>query len=135
MLDWIESTTLAVAVRDSLAATALLSGLHAASMVLATGAALVRGLHWNNRAQTRAVRVGVLLSVISGALLVAPRAAAAVANNLFRAKMLVLAAAVATDWMLFSSNADRQTAMPLRMLAALLLVAVAALGCAFILLE
>ena len=129
---WLESTTLAVAVRDSLTATALLSGLHLVGMVLATGAAIVRGLHWNDRALSRAVRSGLALSVMTGALLFAPRASGAVENTFFRWKMLVLATAVVAE-VLLSRRSGAPTAAP--RLASLLWVAVAGLGCAYILLE
>lgn len=131
---WLESTPLAVAVRDSLTATALLSGLHLVGMVLATGAAIVRGLHWNDRALSRAVRGGLALSVTTGALLFAPRATGAVENTFFQWKMLVLATAVAAEIVLSRRRSGAPAAAP-RVAATLLWVAVACLGCAYILLE
>jgi hypothetical protein len=131
---WLESTTVAVAVRDSLTATALLSGLHLVGMVLATGAAIVRGVHWNDRALSRAVGVGLSISVTTGALLFLPRAAGAIENTFFRWKMLVLGAAVVGEFILSRRRSGATPAAP-RLAATVLWAAVACLGCAYILLE
>lgn len=136
LLEWIETTQLATAVRNSLVATSFLSGLHIVGMVLASGAALVRGLHWHDPSLTRAVRTGLLVSVISGALLVAPRISGAAYNGIFIAKMLTLMAAIAADrWFYRSRPGQKPPARVPRTLSALMWVGVAALGCAFILIE
>ncbi len=134
---WIESTSLAGTVRDSLVLTALLSGLHVLGMTLLAGAALVRGLRWTDRGVTRGVRWGLAMSVVTGALLVAPRMSSAVENGFFEAKMLLIAAAVLFEWSVFgrASSADPVPAVLSRRLSIALWVAVACLGCAYILLE
>ena len=168
MWTWIESTGLAVSIRDSLLATALLSGVHIVGMALTTGASLVTALRLTGLAfrdftpadvvtmAARAVTAGLALSVGSGLLLVAPRAASAVDNSYFLAKMIALLAATAFHLAVLRpalrqprtgredgsrapasapgpSGAGSRTGVGAASFA--LWFTVAALGCAFILLE
>jgi len=93
-------------VRDSLMLTGALSAVHLVGFTLTTGGALVANLNLLGvlfpgrramevtRPATRGIALGLLISVVTGALLFAPRATAASVNGIFQTKMLLLAAAV-----------------------------------------
>ena len=103
---WLEGTRVALSVRDSLTLTAGLSAVHLLGFTLTTGGALVANLNLLGvlfpgrraidvtRPATRGIALGVVISVITGALLFAPRASVASVNGIFQTKMLLLATAV-----------------------------------------
>lgn len=103
---WLEGTRVAVTVRDSLILTGALSAVHLVGFTLSTGGALVANLNLLGvlfpgrraidvtRPATRGIALGVVVSVITGGLLFAPRASVASVNGIFQAKMLLLTAAV-----------------------------------------
>jgi hypothetical protein len=132
--------------------TAALSAAHALGFTVATGGALVANLRALRIALVRhsaaAVTVsagriivaGLVTSIATGALLVAPRAASAGTNGFFQTKMLLLVAAAA-----FHFTAQRYAAARVRD-GSMLAVSIGAVGlalwtalaiaaCAFILLE
>lgn len=146
---WIEATAVAARVRESAPLTAILSAVHLLGFTLVTGGALVANLRLLGlllrdhpaldivRPAARGVTVGLMISVSTGFLLFAPRAADASANAIFQLKMLFLAVAVVFHLTL------QRTAVngPARWLRALggvglvLWIGVAMAGAAFILLE
>jgi hypothetical protein len=152
LLRSIETSPFAESVGASLMLTAVLSAVHALGFTVATGGALVanlRGLrialsrHSSGAITATASRIiagGLVLSIVTGALLVAPRAASAAENGFFQTKMLLLLAAAA-----FHFTAQRGVAARGRD-GSLLALATAAVGfalwtglalaaCGFILLE
>src|SRR5262245_31138620 len=110
MLDWIEATGVARSVAASGAITAWLSAAHAVGFALVIGSALVANLRGVGavlrqcsladvvRPANRAIALGLAVSVATGLLLFAARAAEAGANGTFRLKMLVLIAAVVVQF-------------------------------------
>ena len=148
-LAWVEGTGMASAVRDSLGLTASLSAIHLVGVTLVGGGALVAGLRYGGlifadqslgavaRPAGRAILLGLTISVVTGVLLVSPRASAAAANRFFQLKMLCLLGAAACD--VFVRR--RGYAVPVRfatstgLIRSVLYGAVLAAGCAFILLE
>jgi hypothetical protein len=148
---WLEGTRVALTVRDSLMLTAALSAVHLVGFTLTTGGALVANLNMLGvlfpgrptidvtRPATRGIAIGLAISILTGALLFAPRATVASANAIFQTKMLLLAAAVLFHASVHqrvarnsrSSLARRSTAI----VGLLLWTALAMAGCAFILLE
>lgn len=135
MLTWVESTSLAALVRDSLLLTATLSGVHVLGMVVVTGGALIRGLYSNDPAVTTTMRWGLLASVLTGLLMVLPRAQSASANHYFDLKMVALALAVSVETLGVRRRAEAGPPTAVTRLSMALWVAVAACGAAFILLE
>ena len=103
---WLEGTRVALTVRDSLMLTGALSAVHLVGFTLSTGGALVANLNLLGvlfpgrraidvtRPATRGIVLGVVVSVITGGLLFAPRASVASVNGIFQTKMLLLVAAV-----------------------------------------
>ena len=103
---WLEATAVGQAVQGSLMLTAALSAVHVAGMTLVAGAVLVSSLRSLGvlfpeapsadvtRAARRGLLVGLGLSVSTGFLLFSARASAAVENDFFRLKMLLLAGAL-----------------------------------------
>jgi hypothetical protein len=149
---WLESTRLAKAVGESQLLTGSLSAIHLLGMTLVAGGTLLAGLRLLGmifsdqpiRAVTtvagRAIVIGLVISVTTGSLLLAPRASAAVQNGYFQIKMLLLVSAVACHVSLFRMVTFRpQTARVLvRLTGALgvtLWFGVVLAACAFILLE
>lgn len=148
-LAWVEGTGMASAVRDSLGLTASLSAIHLVGVTLVGGGALVAGLRYGGlifadqplaavaRPAGRAILLGLTISVVTGVLLVSPRASAAATNRFFQLKMLCLLGAAACD--VFVRR--RGYAVPGRfstsagLVRSVLYGAVLVAGCAFILLE
>ena len=148
-LAWVEATGIAGSVRDSLGLTASLSAVHLIGVTLVGGGALVAGLRYGGlifadqavaavaRPAGRAILLGLAISVLTGVLLVSPRASASAANGFFQLKMLCLLGAAACD--VFVRR--RGYAVPGRLatsaglIRSVLYGAVLAAGCAFILLE
>ena len=152
VLAWLEGTSVALAVRDSLTLNAVLSAVHLVGFTLTTGGALVANLNllgvlFRERAAievtrptSRGIAVGLSISVLTGALLFAPRASAAAANGTFQLKMLLLASAVIFHASVHQRVARNDVATPFMRRATagvglLLWTGLALAGCAFILLE
>lgn len=149
MLTWVETTSLAVAIRDSLVATALLSGLHVIGMTVAVGAVLVMSLRLTGRALAdvpaesiivpagRGLVAGLVVSLVTGLLLVLPRVASAVENSYFQRKMLALLLAALFQWTLFRrlSTGRAMARGVVGVIDIALWGAVAVLGCMFTLVE
>lgn len=148
----LEQSPLAAWVNSSALILGTLSGIHLLGWAMVAGAALVSGLHMvglafadrPSREVTRTVGrglvFGLLISVVTGALLVSPRAQAAFDNWIFVVKMAVLAAAVLAQLSVrrFATQADYGSIVPLRawgVVTTVLWVAVGVSGAAFILLE
>ncbi len=87
----------------------------------------------------RLLGAGLAVSAVSGFLMFMPRAAAAMANPTFRAKLALIGAGIVVYGFAFmSARSDRSAGMARRMLAAsplMLWLGVVLAGCAFILLE
>ena len=148
---WIEGMRVAALVGQSPLLSGALSAVHLIGFTLITGGALVanlrsvgvlladRPVHEIVRPAARGVTVGLAISVITGFLLFAPRAAEASANGIFQAKMLLLALAVVFHATLQRAAIGRSlTPTSLRAIGVtglLLWGGVALAGSAFILLE
>lgn len=152
LLEWLQATGLATAVRDSVGLTATLSAVHLLGFTLATGGAFVsnmrllgvilrdRPVFEVSRPATRGVALGLLISVATGVPLFAPRALAASANPIFQTKMALLVTAAAFQFAIHPWIARRAPVSGVSVMAAgaigsLLWGGLALAGCAFILLE
>jgi hypothetical protein len=149
---WLETTDVARAVAESLLATASLSALHLIGFTLVTGSALVANLRVIGvvlgqrpilevtEPARRAIAVGLAVSVATGLLLFAARAASISVNGAFQVKMLLLVAAAVFHFTVHRAVTQRasRTAPLLRatgVVGLALWLGVAASGCVFILLE
>ena len=152
LLRSLETSPFAEGIGGSLMLTAVLSALHALGFAVATGGALVanlRGLRIAlsrhsaaaiTAAASRIIAVGLVLSIATGALLVAPRATSAAENGFFQTKMLLLLAAAAFHFIAQRPVAARGRDGSVLALATAgvgfaLWTALALAACAFILLE
>lgn len=152
MLDALQASWLARSVNESQLATASLSALHLLGFTLIMGSVMLGSLHLLGvllaeqptaavvRPAARALLAGLCLSVVTGVLLVMPRASGAVMNPTFRLKMLLLVLGVLLHVFVVAPLAARAHAgvwtRRLSGLASLMVwVGVAVAGCAFILLE
>ena len=152
VLEWIEATSVARAVAESLTLTAVLSAVHVLGFTLVTGGALVCNLRLVGalfaqqplvdvvRPTSRAILVGLAISVGTGALLFSARAVDVSANGAFRLKMALLVLSAAFQ---FAVNRKLRAdvvvtvrrARAVGAVGLLLWVALAVTACAFILLE
>jgi hypothetical protein len=146
LFGWIENTSLAGAVAGSAGLTASLSAIHIVGFTLVTSGALVanlRALGVLFRAQpvanvvrpaSGAILVGLAISMSTGALLFAARAAEVSSNGTFQLKMVLLAAAAS-----FHFTVHRRLAAEHERVAGAiglsLWLGLAVTACAFILLE
>jgi hypothetical protein len=148
VLEWLESTSLARLVAESVNVTATLSATHLIGFVILTGSALVTDLRavgaWLAerpaaeiaRPTSRALAVGLAVSVVTGALLFAARAASVGPNGLFQTKIVLLGVAAAWHVAVLRSSAARPERLrALGYVGLVLLFALALAACAFILLE
>ena len=115
---WLESTRVALAVRDTLLLNAGLSALHLIGFTLVTGGALIANLNLLGvlfpgrppidvtRPASRGIALGLVISGLTGIFLFAPRASAASVNWVFQLKMALLVTAV-----LFHVFVHRRVAM------------------------
>ena len=106
MLETLSSSAFAQALAQSQVATAGLSAVHLLGFTLVMASGLLAGLRWLGvifverpvtemmPAASKALAVGLGISVVTGALLVLPRAPGAAANEFFRAKMFLLLAVI-----------------------------------------
>jgi hypothetical protein len=149
---WLEATAVGQAVQGSLMLTAVLSAVHVAGMTLVAGAVLVSSLRSFGvlfpeapsadvtRAARKGLLVGLGLSLSTGILLFSARATAAVDNDIFRLKMLLLAGAllVHATWYRRVLMADGPPTIRTRLGGAISLalwMGVVGSACAYILLE
>lgn len=150
-LTWLESTGVAIAIRESLLLTASLSAVHLLGVTLVGGGALVSGLRFGSllfadqpmiqvvRPARRAILLGLTISIATGVLLFGPRASVAVENGLFQLKMGFLIAAVACQALLYArvsvARIGAGATRYIGVLGSILCFGVIAAGCAYILLE
>jgi hypothetical protein len=151
LLDWLQATSFARTVAASAQITAWLSAVHVVGFAVVTGSALVANLRGLGvlfpasplgdvlRPANRALLLGLAVSVATGAPLFAARAAEVAANGTFQLKMLLLAAAVVSQFTPLHENARETSSKPAaRVVAGIrwaLWVGLALAACAFILLE
>jgi hypothetical protein len=156
MLEALQKSAFAQAIGQSQVITASLSALHALGFAMVTSSALVfllRELGWLfvdrprieiARPAGRVLMLGACMNIVTGALMFSTRATAALANEFFRAKMLLLASALLMSGTFMrpagrlSGAAEpvaRTSVSPGGILGALLWLAVGVAGCAFILIE
>lgn len=147
----LQATSLAKTIGGSTTLTGFLSGVHLVGMTLIAGGALVfttRAFRLAGdpdprvRMRTAEVRVisgGLIISVLTGLLLLLPRVAAAAGNPIFVTKMLLVLAAA--GWHLTLGRRASRTAAPTAAgraavtIELVLWYAVVLAGCAFILYE
>jgi hypothetical protein len=152
IISWLQASPIAAVMGQSQLLTGLVSGLHLLGLTLIVGGAFVSSLRFLGwmfpdrpaadvaSAAVGGITIGIILSVATGIVLLAPRVAAAAENGVFRLKMLLLVTAAAFHFVFYRRLARRagQSRGLLRVagaLAVLLWFGVAAAGCAFILLE
>jgi len=152
LLTWIESTSLARAVASSASLTASVSAVHVLGFTLVTSGALVANLRVLGalfrdrpvaevlRPASRAILVGLAISVSTGALLFAARAADVGTNGTFQLKMLLLLAAATFHFtvphrLAAHAPASVPSARAAGWLGLSLWLGLALSACAFILLE
>lgn len=150
-LESIQASSVATTIENSLLLTAGLSATHLIGFTLLMGGAFVSHLRLMGLllarqplpevaiATGRGIRIGLAISVVTGLLLVAPRAVAAAANGFFQIKMACLVAAAGVHFALFNRvTAPTSGAWSQQTTGAVGLTlwsGVALAGCAFILLE
>ena len=145
---WIQATRIATTIGGSSSLTGFLSAIHLLGLTLLVGGALVSSLRMLGimladrpmgdvtPAPVRGMAVGLTISVASGLLLFASRAAAAADNSFFQVKMLLLSAAIAFHFAVYRGASRRADDVRLPGGVGLILwFGVAVAGCAFILLE
>jgi hypothetical protein len=151
-LAWIQTTGIATTIGESSQLTGFISGIHLLGMTLLVGAALVSsfrmaGIILTDRPMTdvtsgpvRGMLVGLAISVGSGLLLFAPRAAAAADNSFFQVKMTLLCAAAVFHFAVYRgisrrTDAESSVVKLTGGIGLILWLGVAVAGCAFILFE
>jgi hypothetical protein len=152
LLSWLQTSRVAAAMGESTLLTAFLSGVHLLGLTLVVGGAIVSSLRFIGwmfperpaaevtSGAVRGITVGLVVSVATGILLLAPRASAAAENEFFRAKMLLLVTAAAFHFAVYrrltSRRAGSRASLALAgALSVALWLGVAIAGCAYILLE
>ena len=152
LFSWLQTTSVAAAVRDSTPLTGTLSAVHLIGFTLVTGGAFVANLRLLgvllpdravldvSRPATRGIALGLVISIATGILLFAPRAMVASANRIFQIKMLLLVSAAVFHFTVHRAVSRRPAVSPVlhRVVGAIgffLWTGLALAGCAFILLE
>jgi hypothetical protein len=151
MLTWMQETTVAAAISQSLMLNAVLSAVHLLGITLLVGSVLVSSLRligvafiaWPAHEVTRTTRRGTLLGLAvtigTGLFLVSPRAVSAAANSFFQTKLALLAAAVVLHFTIYrrasATTAEGRRAPVVGAASLLLWLGVVVSGAAFILLE
>jgi len=142
ILAWLQATTLAGTVRESIGLTSALSALHALGFTCIMGGALfanlgrlgvlfpARPVRELTVPGSRLIALGLTISLPTGLLLFAPRAAIAGHNTFFQLKMLLLVTAAAVQFGLLRRETRAIGAAGLA-----LWLGLAAAACAFILFE
>jgi hypothetical protein len=148
--EWLESTRVAMTVRDTLLLNAGLSAVHLLGFTLVTGGALVANLNLLGvlfrgrppievtRPASRGIALGLAISVLTGAFLFAPRATVASVNWIFQLKMALLVSAALFHLFVHrrvAVSASRPAQRATALVGLLLFTGLALAGCAFILLE
>ena len=152
---WIQSTSVATLVSQTLLLNACLSSLHLVGGTLLVGGVLVSSLRLMGAVLrgrpvaevTGAMRTGILIglaiNIVTGLLMVSPRIADAAANWIFQSKMALLAAAVIFHfgWYRPAARGNRPSFLPglpagaVGAIGLALWLGVLAAGVGFILLE
>ena len=139
---WLQSPVVAEAVRDSVHLTSTLSALHALGFTCIMGGALfanlgLLGVLFPTRPAgemtapgSKLIALGLVISLPTGLMLVAPRAVTASHNPFFELKMLLLVTAAIVQFGLQRRASRAMGAVGLTVWGSLALAA-----CAFILLE
>jgi hypothetical protein len=152
LFDWIQSTRVATLVSQTLLLNAWLSSFHLVGATLLVGGALVSSLHLMGAVLpdrpaaevTGVMRTGMLIglaiNIITGLLMVSPRAADAAGNWIFELKMTLLVAAVIfyAGWYRRAARGERLSLLPAGAVGAIGLIlwlGVLAAGVGFILLD
>ena len=151
LLSWIEATRVSMAIAESATLTAWLSAVHVVGFALVTGAALVANLRGLGALfprteasdvlvpANRAIALGLTVSIATGALLFAARAADAGANSFFQLKMLLLLGAATFQFAIVGGRGvERRSAGVSRVVSAVALalwLGLALAAFAFLLLE
>jgi hypothetical protein len=154
-LAWLEGTSMAAAVGQSLMLSAALSAVHVLGVTLVGGAALLSGLRLSGalfaerpleeivRPAGRVLFLGLSIALATGVLQVLPRALMAAGNSTFRLKMSMLLVAAACQLTLYrrvapaasAASAVHGSTRAIGLAASVLWIGVVAAGAAFILLE
>lgn len=151
-LDAVQASAFAQAIAQSRWMTAALSSTHLVGFTLIVGSALIGNLRLLGAflpdrpiaevtsTASRAVFIGLGISIGTGALLFAPRAGSAVGNSIFQMKMLLLVVASGVQALVVPRVAQRvvEPVVAARISGVIglcLWLGVALAGCAFILLE
>jgi hypothetical protein len=148
---WLQATSIATAIASSTPLTASLSAVHVVGFMLVIGGALVANLHalgalFAGRPAAelaapanRVMLIGLVVSVVTGALLFSARALEVSANGTFQLKMLLLVAAalmqLAVNRAGPGAGAPSALARAGHGLSLALWLGLAVTACAFILLE
>jgi hypothetical protein len=149
---WLEASAAGRAVAGSVEITAVLSAVHVVGITLLAGSVIVSALQLLGvlfpesppRDLTQGLRAGILLglvlSLVTGALLFSARATAAVQNEFFQLKMALLASAILFHVAVYHRLllTDHRPTLFTRgggAVAVTLWVGVVGAGCAYILLE
>ena len=149
MFEWLEATPVAQTIQGSLVLSGALSALHLLGLALVAGGALFSNLAGfgvlgpkEYRADAlppagRGISIGLAISLVTGFLLLMPRAVTAAENSTFRIKMVLLALAALIHVTLQRAGPNDVGGMAgaARVLGLMLWLGVALAGCAFILLE
>jgi hypothetical protein len=151
LFEAIEASALAATIRESTWLTGLLSSVHLVGLALTLGGALFSALtllgaigpseHRTDviRPTSRAITIGLVISLVTGFLLFAPRAVSAAGNSTFQLKMSLLALAALLHLTLGRAGSGQSASLGLpravRGIGLVLWIGVALAGCAYILLE
>ena len=152
VLAWLETTAVAQSIGASLYLTASLSAVHLLGFTLIMGGALATNLRLVgalfpdsrlrdvSRPASRAILLGLAISIVTGLLLFAPRAVGTMASGTFQLKVSLLLAATALHFIVVYRPSPRlDTSLPLQRAIGALGVgawlALAVVACWFILFE
>jgi hypothetical protein len=148
---WLQTTSVAVAISESVMATASLSSLHVLGFTVVMGAAIVSNLRllgWLFPQRpiveiigpaAKGIAAGLVVSIVTGVLLFTARAVSAADNGVFQLKMLLLVGAAVFHFTLHRSVGRRAGSKDLARIGGafglMLWLALAVTACAYILFE
>lgn len=151
LFEALEASALAATIRESTWLTGLLSSVHLVGLALTLGGALFSSLalfgalgpreHRTDvvRPSARAISIGLVISLVTGVLLFAPRAVSAAHNSTFQLKMSLLVMATLLHLTAGRAGSGQSASLGLpravRGIGLALWTSVALAGCAYILLE
>jgi hypothetical protein len=148
LLQWLETTRLALSIRDTLWLTATLSAVHLVGVTMVGGGALLSGLRLSGavfqdldvaevvRPAVRWILSGMTIAAATGTLLFTPRASAATANTIFQCKMVFLAIGAILQLMVYRQVSTGAGSVRVSgILGSVACFAVIVAGSAYILLE